>query len=167
MCCVCVCTLSTGCRFAFVLDYSLSLHIVHTTKGAGKVFTSNGWTASTRTRRDWSSWLFTSTDGVHHQKQASDIASPIKPNQTHSCMQSANHLYMLGHTYIAVLASFQNTRTEMERDKHANSAQRVYVCTKQWKALSQYIWMYAEQVCKPTHWPILHGLIVGTVSPAI
>ena len=37
---------------------SLSNHIVHTIKGTADVYTGDGWTANTRTRRDGSSLLF-------------------------------------------------------------------------------------------------------------
>ena len=46
---------------------SLSSHIVHTINGTGNGFTGDVWTANTRTRRDWSSLLFTNgTAGTCH-----------------------------------------------------------------------------------------------------
>ena len=59
----------------------LSSHIVHTTNGAGNGFTGDGWTANTRTRRDWSSLLFTiRTDGTCcYLQESSDNAPVVTP----------------------------------------------------------------------------------------
>ena len=59
----------------------LSSHIVHTTDVTGNGFTGDGWTANTRTRRDWSSLLFTvRTDGTGcYLQESSDNAPVVTP----------------------------------------------------------------------------------------
>ena len=138
---------------------SFSLHILHTTDVTGNGFTGDGWTANTRTRRDWCSLLFSvRTDGTCCYLQESSDNAPVvtpalKVPQGLTCYWTT----CMGTLTVQFLLplSAQELKWEWEICIHCTD-----LCTDGYLLL-QNIHLYT-----PTHQLISHGSIVGTVSPA-